>query len=32
MAPPVFVDLAQVTFDDDLVHQHLGPCAPINSR
>ena len=32
MAPAVLVDLARVPLDDDLVHQHLGQCAPINSR
>ena len=32
VAPAVLVDLARVPLDDDLVHQHLGQCAPINSR
>jgi hypothetical protein len=32
VAPAVFVDLAQAPLDDDLVHQHLDQCAPINSR
>jgi len=27
-----WVDLARVPLDDDLVLQHLGQCAPINSR
>jgi len=29
VAPAVFVDLARVPLDDDLVHQHLGQRAPI---
>ena len=32
VAPAVLVDLARMPLDDDLVHQHLGQCAPINSR
>jgi hypothetical protein len=32
VAPAVLVDLARVPLDDDLVHQQLGQCAPINSK
>jgi hypothetical protein len=32
VAPAVLVDLARVPLDDDLVQQHLGQRAPINSR
>jgi hypothetical protein len=32
MAPAVLIDLARVPLDDDLVHQHLGQRAPINTR
>jgi hypothetical protein len=32
MSPAVLVDLARVPLDDDLVHQHLGQCAPINQQ
>jgi DivIVA domain-containing protein len=32
VTPAVLIYLARVPLDDDLVHQHLGERAPINSR
>jgi hypothetical protein len=32
VTPAVLVDLVRMWSDDDLVDQHLGQCAPINSR
>jgi hypothetical protein len=32
VAPAVFVDLARVPLNDDLVSQHFSQSAPINSR